>query len=62
MSKWRVSSNYIGGQKRYQVYRMLDDDELDHSGNRETVSCTFKEYDLAVMVANQMNSKEKDHE
>lgn len=58
MSKWRVSSNYIGGQKRYQVYRMLDDGEVDHSGNRETIGCTFRDYDLAVRVAEQMNGKE----
>ena len=32
---WRVSSNLINGKMRYQVYRLLDENEPDHSGNRK---------------------------
>ena len=34
-SEWRVTSNYINGQKMYGVYRLLDINAVDHSGNRE---------------------------
>lgn len=36
-SEWRVTSNYIGGEWFYGVYRLRDLDEIDHSGNREYV-------------------------
>ena len=57
MSKWRVSSNTINGQKIYEVYKIIDDNEVDHSGNREKIGCTFKSYDLAQTVADQMNGR-----
>lgn len=55
MSKWRVSSTWIGNQKRYQVIRTIDEEEVDHSGNREVLGATFVEYKLAQYVADQMN-------
>lgn len=61
MSKWRVSSTIINGQKKYQVYRIVDDNEVDHSGNREKVGCTFSSYDLAMTVAAQMNGEHYEH-
>ena len=36
-SEWRVSCNYICGGLVYNVYRLRDLDEIDHSGNREYV-------------------------
>ena len=36
-SEWRVTCNYIGGERFYGVYRLRDLDEIDHSGNREYV-------------------------
>ena len=36
-SEWRVTCNYIGGERFYDVYRLRDLDEIDHSGNREYV-------------------------
>lgn len=62
LSKWRVSTNYIGGRKKYQVYRILDDSEVVHAGNRETIGCAFNDYELAMMVADQMNKKEEQNE
>lgn len=35
-SEWRVTCNYIGGERFYGVYRLRDRKEVDHSGNRET--------------------------
>ena len=34
-SEWRISSQYLGGRKVYQVYRIKDMRIVDHSGNRE---------------------------
>jgi hypothetical protein len=36
-SEWRVSCNYLCGGLVYNVYRLRDLDEIDHSGNRENV-------------------------
>lgn len=36
-SKWKVTSQYVGGEKIYQVYRLRDINAVDHSGNREYV-------------------------
>lgn len=36
-SEWKVTSQYVGGEKIYQVYRLRDIDAVDHSGNREYV-------------------------
>ena len=33
--EWKVSHNPDLGRKPYQVYRLIDKDEVDHSGNRE---------------------------
>ena len=34
-SEWRVTCNYICGGLVYNVYRLRDLDEIDHSGNRD---------------------------
>lgn len=36
-SEWRVTCNYIGGERFYGVYRLRDRTDVDHSGNRECV-------------------------
>lgn len=36
-SEWRVTCNYIGGERFYGVYRLRDHTDVDHSGNREYV-------------------------
>ena len=40
-SEWRVTCNYIGGERFYGVYRLRDRKEVDHSGNRETPDKQF---------------------
>ena len=36
-SEWRVTCNYICGGPVYNVYRLRDRTDVDHSGNREYV-------------------------
>ena len=36
-SKLKVTSQYVGGEKIYQVYHLRDINAIDHSGNREYV-------------------------
>ncbi len=36
-SEWKVTSQYVGEEKIYQVYRLRDINAVDHSGNREYV-------------------------
>mgnify|MGYP004524380839 FL=1 len=36
-SEWRVTCNYVCRGPVYNVYRLRDLDEIDHSGNREYV-------------------------
>lgn len=36
-SEWRVACNYLCGGLVYNVYRLRDLDEIDHSGNCECV-------------------------
>ena len=35
-SKWKVSSQYIGGEKMYIALRVLDLSQPQHGGNVET--------------------------
>ena len=36
-NKWKIGTVYEGGEKTYIVYRLLDVDEGDYSGNREII-------------------------
>lgn len=53
-SEWKVSKTYAGGVVFYQVYRILNTDQIDHSGNREIVG-TFNEEQDAVNYCKEMN-------
>lgn len=60
-SEWRVTENYFpsdDGERvaMYGVYRLLDVDEVDHSGNREDIGRLFDSQDLAQVYADVMNS------
>lgn len=54
-SKWKVSSNYIDGEKMYSVYRLRDVNEVDHSGNREYAGGWTSSREEAQKVADKMN-------
>lgn len=55
MNEWKVSSNYIGGKDMYQVYRILDGNDVDHAGNREYKPGLFDSEDVAQRVAEALN-------
>lgn len=55
----KVTSNPIGGKTLYGVYRLLDINEVDHSGNREFVGDYVEDKSIAEFVAKQLNGKEK---
>jgi len=57
---WRTSTNVIGGKEMYQVFRSLNYEEPDHSGNRE-VAATLAAEDEALIMAAKMNEAEGLH-
>lgn len=54
-SKWKVTSNIINGKKMYGVYRLKDENEPDHSGNREYFGNYHEERETAEVTANMLN-------
>lgn len=56
-SEWRVSTNPIAGKTFYQVYRIRDLSEPDHSGNRETRGC-YETEEEAERLAAALNAEE----
>lgn len=56
MSKWRVSSNGWGEDKTYQVYRRIDVNATDHSGNRENRGGVFDSKAEAQAYADKLNA------
>ena len=55
MSKWKVTSQYIGEKKMFAVYRNIKDYEPDHSGNREYATGYMESEEKAEEVAYKMN-------
>ena len=58
-SVWRVTSNIIGDQIKYGVYRLLDTEETDHSGNREFASDYMSSKESALKIARELNEIEQ---
>lgn len=54
-SKWNVTSNMIGGEKMYAVYRLRDVNEVDHSGNREFAGGWTDSRSAAQALADTLN-------
>jgi len=54
-SEWKVTSNYIGDEKMYAVYRLRNINEVDHSGNREYAGGWVSNREAAVEVAAELN-------
>ena len=60
-SEWRVTSNLIGDEKIYQVYRLLDINAVDHSGNRHYYAgYTARDKEKAKIVASALNRAEQE--
>ena len=57
-SEWRVSSNFIGEQKMYIVYRIRNTSETDHSGNREYAGGYVDNRELSQAIADNLNANE----
>ncbi len=58
-SEWKVSSQYIGDDNIFQVYRLRDINKVDHSGNREYTGEATENQMAALAVAAELNRREK---
>jgi len=56
-SKWKVTSNIVGSEKMYGVYRTINTDETDHSGNREMAGGFIENKDAAQVIADNLNAE-----
>ena len=57
-SEWKISTNIVAGKKFYQVYRIIDVSEVDHSGNRETRGGLYESLRDAQKLARRLNTEE----
>jgi len=55
---WKVTSNLINDTKMYAVYRLLDVNAVDHSGNREFATDYMDDREEAKQIADKMNSEQ----
>ncbi len=55
--KWNISSQYIGNEKIFTVYRLRDTSQVDHSGNREYSGGCFDSREAAQAVADKLNEE-----
>lgn len=54
-----VSCNYFNGAYHYQVFRLINVHEVDHSGNREYRDVVFSDKSSAQAYADYLNEEEK---
>ena len=57
MTKWKITSQFLGEKKMFAVYRNLKDYEPDHSGNREYATGYMESKEQAQEIADEMNEK-----
>lgn len=57
-SPWKVTSTPINGKTMYGVYRKIDADAIDHSGNRQMHGGYTSNRDEAAALAERLNGKE----
>lgn len=57
MSDWKISSNMVEDIKIYSVYKIIDEKEVDHSGNREYAGFYYNRED-ALREIEKRNKKE----
>lgn len=60
MRKWKITCNYINGEKYFRAYRLINEKEVDHSGNREYAGNYTKSREEAQKVADLMNAREEE--
>lgn len=56
--KWDITSNLIGGNMMYAVYRLRDVSAVDHSGNRELATGYIDSREEAEKIADKLNAAE----
>ena len=61
-SEWKIRSQYLGGKKIYQVYRLKDMDEDDQIGNRTYAGAWKRDKAEAVELAAKLNKEEAEKE
>lgn len=59
-SKWMVTSQYIGDEPQYAVYRLCNINEIDHSGNREYYGGYTPDEKAAEALAERLNNEEEE--
>ena len=59
-SEWKISSQYIGNKKYYQVYRIKDMRRVDHSGNREYAGRMTPDEHEAIALAKKLNGEKQE--
>lgn len=58
--KWQVISNFFNGERQYIAARLIDKDEVQHSGNLEYQGCySTNEREIEIKVAS-LNAKERE--
>ena len=58
-SPWKVTSNPIGDRIMYAVYRVIDVNAVDHSGNREFATDFMEDQMDALVIAQDLNEMEE---
>ena len=61
-SAWKIRSQYLGGQKIYQVYRLKDMDADDQIGNRTYAGAWRRDKAEAVALMEKLNKEEAEKE
>ena len=57
-SEWKIRSQYLGGKKIFQVYRLKDMDEDDQIGNRTYAGAWKRDKAEAVELVEKLNKEE----
>lgn len=58
--KWKVTTNYIAGEKLFAVCRVKDTREVEHSGNREYATDYMSSREKAQKIADELNLSESE--
>ncbi len=59
-SAWKIRSQYLGGKKIYQVYRLKDMGADDQIGNRTYAGAWKRDKAEALALAEQLNKERAD--
>lgn len=62
MTEWKPYMNPAAGEKKYSLYKTIDPDEPDHSGNRLNYGVWYKTEKEAEERAKYLNALEANNE